>query len=295
MFGAACLVMFFIQALREPEMAERIDRLFAPDVLAEAGAAPSRELTPAQRDELIIGPATTEATFAGNTLVATPDNASAKRFDLSAVRDNTYFRPEENAAWFAVWEWLQMASPQDLEPTIKGDVSYAQFIEQPEVYRGELVNVRGVVHREELLDAPANDVGIKQYHRLILRPKGGGVWPIVVYCWELPESFPRGDVVRADVEVSGVFFKNWSYSWDEGLGLAPVVLARALHWQPATVVQPARTEVSLVGVLSVVAGAALIAAIVGWFAWRQTRRPATSVGSSRVLIAPPVESVEGPP
>lgn len=118
-----------------------------------------------------------------------------------------------------------------------GNVTYAQLLAQPDVYRGKIVTVQGRVLREESLDAPSNYVGITSYHRLVLRPSGGGVWPIIVYCLKLPDNFSHGDKFPVEVAVDGVFFKNWSYAWDEGLGLAPVILAKniSLHPAPPTV------------------------------------------------------------
>ncbi len=148
--------------------------------------------------------------------------------DLSQVEDNTFFRPAENEAWFAILDGLNQQSSEPVHWEAVGEVTYAQFLAQPDVYRGKLATVRGTVLREELLDAPANDVGIKTYHRLVIRPLGGGNWPIIVYCLELPESFPRGEALKVDVVVEGIFFKNWSYAWEEGLGLAPVLLAETV-------------------------------------------------------------------
>ncbi len=159
-------------------------------------------------------------------------HAPSHRHSLREIRDNTSFRPEEQAAWFTLLARLEQSTPSTLQQQSMGPLSYAQLLGQPDVYRGRIVTLHGTALREERLHAPANAVGIRAYHRLILQPAGGGKWPFVVYALKLPATFPRGDSIRARLAVTGYFFKNWSYSWGDGLGLAPVVLANHVRWIP---------------------------------------------------------------
>ena len=158
-------------------------------------------------------------------------------YDLSQVKDNTYFRPEESTAWFTILDSLSNRTSQQIRKASMGEVTYAQLMDQPNVYRGRVVTIRGKVLREEILNAPENDVGIASYHRLVIRPRGGGVWPMIVYCLELPDSFSRAEDLNVEVGVNGVFFKNWSYAWEEGLGLAPVILAKSIDLQSSLIVE----------------------------------------------------------
>ena len=84
------------------------------------------------------------------------------------------------------------------------------------------MTLRGTALREEPITARENDAGIDGYQRLWIAPDGGGRFPFVVYCLQLPEAFPRGDGLHEPVVVTGLFFKNWSYAYDGGMGLAPV-------------------------------------------------------------------------
>jgi hypothetical protein len=152
---------------------------------------------------------------------------------LREIQDNTSFRPQEQAAWFALLTRLQQSTPSSLSQQSMGTLSYTQLLQQPDVYRGKIVTLNGTVLREERLHVPENSVDIHTYHRLILKPAGGGEWPFVIYVLKLPAKFPHGDHLRAQIEVTGYFFKNWSYSWGDGLGLAPVVLAANIHWVQA--------------------------------------------------------------
>lgn len=197
---------------------------------------------------------------------------------LLEVEDNSAFRLREQPAWFAIFSRLQQLSSRQLSEQSLGELSYAQLLQQPGVYRGRVVKLRGTLQREETLNAPANLVGIEQYHRLWLQPAGGGQWPFVVYCLRLPREFPRGDRLRVPVEVTGFFFKNWSYSWDDGLGLAPVVLAAEVGWdrqhanKMALAVEQRPKPVTWKQLLLGGVAAGAVAAVVSMIVWTRTRR-----------------------
>lgn len=221
--GLLGVVIGSMQVLEQPATVAQLDALFQPQ--------PNEKESPvAYSEALQVAEDTTGSHFLRQSL---DEKANLEpRVDLTQVQDNTYFRPEENDAWFAILESLRKKTSAQIHVDSVGEVTYAQLLAQPNVYRGQVVMVRGRVLREETLDAPQNDVAIKVYHRLVMRPAGGGVWPIIVYCLDLPQSFPRGDKLDVEVAIHGVFFKNWSYAWEEGLGLAPVLLAKTIDAHP---------------------------------------------------------------
>jgi hypothetical protein len=278
--------------LRQPATVQRMDRLFLPPTNSHESPATLKEALGKEIGSAEIDPAPMARVSGSDASEERAPVTTGPRFDFSAVRDNTYFRPEENAAWFAVFDWLAKNNPNQFATDSIRNVSYAQFVEQPEVYRGQVVTVTGTVERKELLDAPTNDIGIEQYFRLILRPAGGGVWPIVVYSLELPPKFPQNDNATVEVRVTGIFFKNWSYSWQGGLGLAPVVLAKTVEWQPTVVLKRTRPQVTLAHLIIATGVAGAIAALIGWFAWRYTRAPVDVLAGHRVIISPPEEKWE---
>ncbi|MCH7750842.1 MAG: hypothetical protein IH898_01635 [Planctomycetes bacterium] len=278
------VVVASMRQLRQPETVENLDRLFIGQ------AQPPFEKAVEEADDRVLlestGPRTSESPANANSLERS-DSASfseSREFpsdesssDLSGVRDNTYFRPEERNAWFDLFARLQAMDPSQLAGATVGEVTYAQLLQQPDVYRGQVVTLRGMVLREEVQQPAENTLGIARYHRLWLRPQGGGQWPFVVYCLKLPADFPRGDQLRADVTVTGFFFKNWSYSYDEGLGLAPVVLASGVDWQPPVAPAPRQT-LTPQNLVWAATGAALFALATVWWAVRRTVRRPRRVG-----------------
>jgi hypothetical protein len=147
---------------------------------------------------------------------------------LAAIRDNTYFRQEEQDAWFNLLAILQKTPQAELRAASIGEVGYTQLVDQPHVYRGRLVTVRGTVHQITLQHPAKNQIGLEAYYRLVIRPADGGLWPFFVYVLELPVGMEPGKDPSADVAITGFYFKSLSYEWQDGLGIAPVVLAKGV-------------------------------------------------------------------
>jgi hypothetical protein len=194
----------------------------------------------------------------------------------NAVKDNATFVPAEQDAWFSLWEEVRQTPVAELERAAVGQVTYAQLVNQPNVYRGLPVRVRGRVLRESVKPAPENSLGMERYHQLILAPIGGGDWPVMVYVRELPAGFPRGDDLKVDLSVVGLFFKNWSYPYEGGMGLAPVLVADSLEWRAAPAAAAPIVEPLNTNVIWAAGGAALLAGLAfAMFVSRRTRRVAS--------------------
>jgi hypothetical protein len=193
---------------------------------------------------------------------------------LNQIKDNASFRPQERAAWFALFGRLEALSNAALHASSIGQLSYAQLVSQPDAYRGRMVTIRGTAIRAEVEHPTDNPLGLAEYYRLWLQPAGGGEWPFVVYALQLPDRFPRGDRLRLPVAVTGYFFKNWSYSWGDGLGLAPIILAAGVDWTPPIATRQPVPQVGWSRLALAVAATIGVALLVLLLAWRQTaRRP----------------------
>ncbi len=280
--GSLGIVLAAMNQLRKDETIERLDQLFgvSDTSLSDASLSNDRAEKISGRidspsDGAVRDDSSLEATkpvSAIRTTQATTENDQAATDD---IEDNTYFRPEEREAWFEVFRKLEKTPPDQLIAESLGEVAYAQFVNQPEEYRHQIVTVSGNVVREELQRPGPNALDIEEYHRLWVSPKGGGQWPIVVFCRELPDEFPRGDHLNVNVSIPGSFFKNWSYSYDEGLGLAPVVLANSFEWSKP----PANTAIKqlpVVQLLWAATAAGVLSLGVVWLAVRRTMRPASA-------------------
>jgi len=194
---------------------------------------------------------------------------------LAAIRDKTRFRVEEQDAWFHLFAVLESADPTALGRGSIGRVARIQLSEQSEAYRGELVSVRGVIRRAHWLAAPKNDYGIDGYYQAWVQPDENPKWPIVVYCLDWPKGFTTGMDLWRPVDVTGFSFKRWSYESNEGLQLAPVILARGVDPRLVGAASDVRLPLGGWTPVVVVVVAVLVAATIVSYVYRRTFRGQT--------------------
>jgi len=290
-----CLGLVFaaMRQLQEPQTVKRLDQLFAGqqqlDVQVRTEQSSGRENTLQIESHLL---ADSVAVTVKESVPTGSDSMSDSIVGLDLVQDNTAFRTAESEAWFGLFARLKELPVVQLAQMSVGQVSYAQLLRQPAEYRGHVVTLRGRVLREERQQPAGNDLGIDSYHRLWLQPQGGGQWPFVVYCLELPKGFPHGDQQRSSVTVTGFFFKNWSYSYDEGMGLAPVVLANSLEWNKR-VARRMRQPISLQSWTWGIFGVGFFAVAVAWLVFHNTRRRPTAPHKTEQFSPPDESDVQG--
>lgn len=213
LFVPLALVILLMGRLRDPKVAGAINQFFSP--VAAAQPQPS-EPKPVVKGAKSPSP----QLFPG-----------IMEQQLKTIEDNTYFRNAEKDAWF---QFLEQVREQPIDPAMAVAVDYVQLVDQPDIYRGKAVLVQGTV-REITEEKPApNDLQIERYYRAIIQPADGTEWPIIVYCLELPPGVSAGSNLSIAVDVVGLFFKRLSYNFrsQEGLGIAPVIIARTLLTTP---------------------------------------------------------------
>jgi len=207
---------------------------------------------------------------------------------LSDIKDNSPFI-ERRRAWFNLLEVLGNNDSELINQASTGDVTFVQLYEQPEVYRGHLVTVRGEVKRAQWIAYGENAIGLKGIYRFVLRTKGGPNRPLVLFARNKPEGFPLGEYVSDEqIEVTGFFYKVWNYPSEIGPLLAPVMLARDFTWYPAPVTEgyiPSPPVLIGLGV-----GAALIAALFAVAIYRRSQY--LFIGSRHAALRdPPSEAI----
>ncbi|MCH8923341.1 MAG: hypothetical protein IIA67_09375, partial [Planctomycetes bacterium] len=164
---------------------------------------------------------------------------------LRAIRDNEFFFPDEGSpkrkAWFNLLDVLNRTDEAELRKASTGQITFAQLFHQASTYRGKLVTVKGYVHRALPRKVPKNNVGIEDAYELWVSVDRGST---AVHCLQLPEGFPTGADVRAEVEITGFFYKRVAYQHpplnpnesDEGakskMSVAPLLLAKTVQWIP---------------------------------------------------------------
>jgi hypothetical protein len=205
-------------------------------------------------------------------------------------------RSAERHAWFRLLEKLDGRSLDELESSSTGRVGFVQLFDQPEQYRGQLVTVRGTAHRAYRVRAPENFYGIEHYYVFWLAPAGGPNSPICVYALETPPGFPplkdkdldgATTPLEEEMEFTGYFFKRWAYRAQDGLRIAPLVLAKAPRWTPPPPSLAEIRPVTPVGLAMYLFGAAAVGAAISLLAywqgqWRSTKQRAYRKSARRL-------------
>jgi hypothetical protein len=200
------VVLFVMRAVRQPENVQRVARAFE-----------SKPVGVVQERRMRL-----------HSSAETP-RPEFPRDVLESIQDNMYFRVAEQNAWFLFLEFVQGLTREQIAAAPHRETVYAQLVDQPDFYRGKFVTVRGTVQQVTREKPAANEVGIESYYRVVVQPADGSSWPILVYCLEFPPQLREGDNTAGSMKVTGLFFKNLSYSWRGGVGIAPVVVAQSIE------------------------------------------------------------------
>ena len=174
---------------------------------------------------------------------------------LPTIRDDTVFRRDESAAWFEILETLAAATPDEVRAWSQAETGFTQLYRQPDVFRGKVVTVRGIVRRAHRIPASRNSLRVGHLWQCWLFPQGS-TNPVVVYALEMPAGFPEGLSVHEPAVVHGVFFKRWAYAAKGGIMTAPLLLARTAEWTPPPPAAPS----SFPGIKAMAAAVALLLA-----------------------------------
>ena len=144
---------------------------------------------------------------------------------LSMLKDHSLFSNEDDIAWFRMLERLQQYDYPTIKSNSTARVSALELGTQQPQFRGQLVTVRGEIRKAYRVQAQKNDLGVKQYFVIIIKPTGGTLVPFVVYSLEAPANFPQLPDKNLDgqtrdmsdlVEVTGYFFKSWAHQGGDG-------------------------------------------------------------------------------
>ena len=174
---------------------------------------------------------------------------------LSMLKDHSLFSNEDDIAWFRMLERLQQYDYPTIKSNSTARVSALELGTQQPQFRGQLVTVRGEIRKAYRVQAQKNDLGVKQYFVIIIKPTGGTLVPFVVYSLEAPANFPQLPDKNLDgqtrdmsdlVEVTGYFFKSWAHQGGDGkMHSSPLLLTRNFDWFEGQRLEAAAAETSL--------------------------------------------------
>ncbi len=220
---------------------------------------------------------------------------------LNLVRDNSVWRAVERDALFRMFERLQVSTNEQLKAESLGVRGFLQLYEQPKVYRGKLITVRGVARMAYHERARKNALGIEGYYVFWIKPNGGPDSPIVIYSLELPPGFPklkdrdvdRGTTVLSEeVEFTGFFFKRWAYRARDGINTAPLVIAKGPDWEGPTAAAASDDSPTYLALTTTAVLTALLGLAIAIFVYYQSRATSPADAHRAVLEESEAKTLE---
>lgn len=171
---------------------------------------------------------------------------------LADVADGSVWRGSDFPAFYHLLAAAAERAGRPQVPSPPGPlVGVLPLLQQPDIYRGRAVRVRGRVARSTRRQAAANEHGLGHYWELWLRPHDGSDRPLLAIVPDVPgvaESEngwgvdPRRLASRASlsdgpwVSVDGRFLKRLAYRSAAGVELTPVVIGRLSTTEPLSAI-----------------------------------------------------------
>ena len=146
---------------------------------------------------------------------------------LASVKDNTLgIRRDEADAYYRLLDHVNHVSPADLERAAVPEVQYINLMTEPDRFRGEPVTIQGDLWRLYEFEAGPNDRGLTTLYEAWIFTGDSSNHPYRVVCTSLPHTLTPGENIRRQqVRVTGYFFKREGYPTQDGMHVAPTLLA----------------------------------------------------------------------
>lgn len=148
---------------------------------------------------------------------------------LSRIRDNTLaIRHDESQAFYRILAHIRDLSRTVLEAAARTDVQYLNLMQEPDQYRGQLIQIRGDLKRLNRFTANDNRYEVDTLYEGWIFTADSGSHPFRVLATNLSPELSPGLDLDIPVTVEGYFFKKEGYDSPGGLQLAPVILAKQI-------------------------------------------------------------------
>jgi len=171
---------------------------------------------------------------------------------LAVIDDNSAgIRPEERAVYFRglklaqetpksnlkeaadkLQEQRRKANPKYAHVPAKDFPQFVDLFENPDVYRGRAVSLRGTIRRLTKYDPGKNNQGIKEVYEGWIYTADSNSNPAVVIFTSKPPELVLGADITDEIRATGYFFKIYDYQSQGGPGKAPMLLAGTVDWHP---------------------------------------------------------------
>ena len=148
-------------------------------------------------------------------------------------------------------------------------IVYTQLWEDPDKYRGKLIELRLHIRRVLSWQAPENSAGVHTVYEAWGWTDESKSFPYVVVMTDVPKDLPLGDNLREEGLFVGYFLKTIGYTASNRNRSSPLLLGR-MKWLPSA--GPARPLVSQSDWSWIAAIGILALVLIALAAWLNRRR-----------------------
>ena len=232
-------------------------RTIATDTKAEESAAttPVDPNTPWQ--ELVV-------THPGHTDELEID---ALKEELQAVSDMAPMSAEEMPAYWRLVKWAYAVPGEELRKQARTDLLFTHLFQNPNRYRGELVNVKLHVRRLLQDDAYANSANVKVVYEAWGPTEESQTNPYCVVFVDVPPGVKIQANAFLDARFVGFFLKKLYYEDSSGAKrTAPLLIGRMIYDEEAKIRNLPQPGVNVTMIVSIVAGLVGLVLLIQWWA-----------------------------
>ncbi|MDA1163851.1 MAG: hypothetical protein O3B13_12170 [Planctomycetota bacterium] len=208
-----------------PDMTEQT---LGPDVIRVVGGK-----TPADADRYKPGRTTDKSE--GNS--SRPNAAHELKLApelIQQIKDNAVgIRESERELYYYLLAKCRDVPSKDLEKAARSGIAFAVLMTESKKLLGELVTVKGDLHRLTAIPTGRNEFGIETIWEGWLFNADAGDNPYCIRMTSIPDGIPTGQDLGSDIVVSvtGYFLKRYGYpAQQDRLHVAPLILAQTVRW-----------------------------------------------------------------
>lgn len=196
--------------------------------------APDDEVAQIEPPPAKAGRAPVDALPAPGPTDQDPTEQEAAREEFEAVADKSPLAKEEMPAYWRLMGWELHQSTAELQQRADKNVTFRELWQQPQKWRGKLVEIRVHLRRTATVkDLAENPLGLKTVYEVWgwnSQSQPYWYWMVVP---ELPPGMPQGESIYEEATFVGYFFKLLPYEDRQGKTLATPLLIGRLIWHPS--------------------------------------------------------------
>ncbi len=172
----------------------------------------------------------------------------------------------EQDAMDRVLKRVQALKQEELLEAADPEIGFRVVFTDSDKYRGRLIDVEGTLWRLQPYPFGETETTEDDLWQAWFFSSDSGKNPWVVFLSEKPDGVEIGEGIDRQIRVAGYFFKNYGYATEQGLHIAPMLIAKTFQLKPLPPLTDSTTEnLSLYVFVFLLSIGALFGVMIWWF------------------------------